>query len=210
MGKGQREKSTAKDAEGSAAGDPSIGGIAKAFNAAAAPNATLLNLVARQILVILPTVAGVAGLAKAGARELGVPCTVVTDPKEKRDAFAASDAALAASGTVAVELAVTGTPAVIGYRANPLSAAIARRMIKVKYASLINLLLDRPATPEFLQENCRPERLAEAIDRLLGDPAAREAQRAAYCEALARLAVEGLPSDRAAAVALSMLGPSSG
>jgi len=160
--------------------------------------------------VILPTVAGVVGLAEAGARDLGVPCTVVSDPKEKRDAFAASDAALAASGTVAVELAVTGTPAVIGYRANPLSAAIARRMIKVKYASLINLLLDRPATPEFLQENCRPERLAEAIDRLLDDPAAREAQRAAYREALARLAVEGLPSDRAAAVALSMLGRAAG
>jgi lipid-A-disaccharide synthase len=83
-------------------------------------------------------------------------------------------------------------------------------MIKVKYASLINLLLDRPATPEFLQENCRPERLAEAIDRLLDDPAAREAQRAAYREALARLAVEGLPSDRAAAVALSMLGRAAG
>jgi len=160
--------------------------------------------------VILPTVAGVASLAEAAARDLGVPCTVVIDPKEKRDAFAASDAALAASGTVAVELAVTGTPAVIGYRANPLSAAIARRMIKVKYASLINLLLDRPATPEFLQEDCRPERLAGAIDRLLDDPAAREAQRAAYREALAKLAVEGLPSERAAAVALSMLGRTPG
>ena len=53
MGKGQREKSTARDAEGSTPADPSIGGIAKAFNAAAAPNATLLNLVVRQILVIL-------------------------------------------------------------------------------------------------------------------------------------------------------------
>jgi len=53
MGRGQREKSTARGAESSTAADPSIGGIAKAFNAAAAPNATLLNLVARQILVIL-------------------------------------------------------------------------------------------------------------------------------------------------------------
>jgi lipid-A-disaccharide synthase len=160
--------------------------------------------------IVLPTVAGVAHLAEAGARDMAVPVTIVADPKEKRDAFAASDAALAASGTVAVELAVIGTPAVIAYRANPLSAAIARRMIKVKYASLVNLLLDRPATPEFLQENCRPENLTGAIDRLLRDPAAREAQRAAYREALARLAVEGLPSDRAAAVALSMMGQASG
>jgi lipid-A-disaccharide synthase len=123
----------------------------------------------------------------------------------KRDTFAASDAALAASGTVAVELAVVGTPAVIAYRANPISVAIARRMIKVKYASLVNLLLDRAATPEFLQENCRPEKLAEALDRLLSDPAARAAQQAAYREAMAKLAVGGLPSDRAAAVALSMI-----
>lgn len=168
---------------------------------------TVRRLAARHpgLRIILPTVAGVASLAEAGARDVAVPVTMVTDPKEKRDAFAASDAALAASGTVAVELAVVGTPAVIAYRANPLSAAIARRMIKVKYASLVNLLLDRPATPEFLQENCRPEALAEAIDRLLGDPAAREAQRDAYREALAKLAVDGLPSDQAAAIALSMM-----
>jgi lipid-A-disaccharide synthase len=155
--------------------------------------------------VILPTVAPVAQAAEAAAIALGVPAAVVVDPAAKRDAFAASDAALAASGTVAVELAVTGTPAVIAYRARPLTAAIVRRLIKVKYASLVNLLLDRAATPELIQENCRPEKLAEALDRLLTDPAARAAQRAAYGEALAMLAVDGLPSDRAAAVALNMI-----
>jgi lipid-A-disaccharide synthase len=69
----------------------------------------------------------------------------------------------------------------------------------------VNLLLDRAATPEFLQENCRPEKLAEALDRLLAAPAARAAQQGAYREAMAKLAVDGLPSDRAAAVALSMI-----
>jgi lipid-A-disaccharide synthase len=167
---------------------------------------TVRRLAARHagLRVVLPTVAGVARLAEAGAESFGVPVTIVSEPGMKRDTFAASDAALAASGTVAVELAVVGTPAVIAYRANPISVAIARRMIKVKYASLVNLLLDRAATPEFLQENCRPEKLAEALDRLLGDPAARAAQQAAYREAMAKLAVDGLPSDRAAAVALSM------
>jgi lipid-A-disaccharide synthase len=155
--------------------------------------------------VVLPTVAGVAHFAETGAGTFGVPVTIVTDPALKRDAFAASGIALAASGTVAVELAVVGTPAVIAYRANPLSAAIARRMIKVKYASLINLLLDRPATPEFLQEDCVPDRLVEALDRLLGDPAVRAAQQSAYAEAMAKLTVEGLPSERAASVALSMM-----
>jgi len=154
--------------------------------------------------VVLPTLASVAAQAVAGAKSIGVPVTVVLDPAEKRDAFAASDVALAASGTVAVELAVAGTPAVIAYRANPLSAAVARRMIKVKYASLVNLMLDRPATPEFLQENCRPEKLSAALDRLLTDSGARAAQRAAYSEALALLSVDGMPSDRAARVVLSM------
>jgi lipid-A-disaccharide synthase len=155
--------------------------------------------------VILPTVAPVARQAEEGAKACGVPVTTIVDPAEKRDAFAASDAALAASGTVAVELAVVGTPAVIAYRANPISAAIVRRLVKIKYASLINLLLDRAATPELLQENCRPAAMAEAIDRLLSDPAARAAQTAAYGDAMAELAVEGRPSDRAAAVALVML-----
>ncbi len=156
--------------------------------------------------VVLPTVAGVAELAVSAAGGFGVPVTVIADPAAKRDAYAASDAALAASGTVAVELAVVGTPAVIAYRAHPVSAAIARRMIKVRFASLINLLLDRAAAPEYLQENCRPDRLADAVDRLLRDADARAAQREAYAEALAKLAVEGTPSERAAEVALSMIG----
>jgi lipid-A-disaccharide synthase len=156
--------------------------------------------------IVLPTVGPVAAMAEEGARGCGVPMTLITDASEKRDAFAASNAALAASGTVAVELAVVGTPAVIAYRGNPISIAIVRRMLKIRYASLINLLLDREATPELLQENCRPAAMADAIDRLLSDPAARAAQAAAYVEAMAKLAVEGRPSDRAAAVALSMIG----
>ena len=156
--------------------------------------------------VILPTVAPVAEMAERGARACGVPVTVIRDPADKRDAFAASDVALAASGTVAVELAVVGTPAIIAYRANPITAIILRRMVKVKYASLINLLLDRPATPELLQQDCTPAAMAEAVDRLLGDPTARAGQAAAYGEAMAKLAVEGRPSERAAEVALSMIG----
>ena len=155
--------------------------------------------------VVLPTVAPVAAWVRAEAAGLGLPATVIDDAAAKRDAFAASDAALAASGTVAVELAVVGTPAVIAYRNNPISAAIARRMIRVKYASLVNLMIDRAATPELLQENCRPAAMVEALERLLSDPSARAAQRAGYAEALAKLAVDGRPSDRAAGVALRMI-----
>jgi lipid-A-disaccharide synthase len=159
----------------------------------------------RDLRIILPTVGPVAAQAEKAASELELPVTVVLDPRAKGDAFAAGDLALAASGTVAVELAVAGTPAVIAYRGNPLSAEIVRRLVKVKYASLINLMLDRMATPELLQENCRPDKIFEALERLLADPVAREAQRTAYAEAMAKLAIEGRPSERAAAVALSMI-----
>ena len=170
--------------------------------------ASAIRLIAQRqagLHVILPTVAPVAGMAEEGARACGVPVMVVSEPAEKRDAFAASDVALAASGTVAVELAVVGIPAVIAYRGHPITAAIVIRMVKIRYASLINLLLDRRATPELLQQFCTPTAMAEAVDRLLSDPDARAAQLAAYREAMAKLAVEGLPSERAAAVALSMI-----
>jgi len=155
--------------------------------------------------VVLPTVEPVAHIAEAGARACGVPVTLISAPAEKRDAFAACDVALAASGTVAVELAAVGTPTVIAYRANPLTAAIVRALVKIRFASLVNLTLDREATPELLQEKCRPALMVEALERLLSDPSARAAQKAAYAEALSKLAVEGLPSERAAAVALSMI-----
>jgi lipid-A-disaccharide synthase len=156
--------------------------------------------------IVLPTMANLAAQVKTRLHMFGAPVTIITDPARKRDAFAASNAALAASGTVAVELAVTGTPAVIAYKGNPLSAAIVRRLVKVKYASLINLLLDRAAIPELLQEDCRPETLSAAVESLLTDPSAGVAQRSAYAEALAKLAVDAPPSERAAAVALSMIG----
>ena len=156
--------------------------------------------------VVLPTVASVAQIAEAGAKACGVPVTVVSEPAEKRDAFAACDVALAASGTVAVELAAVGTPAIIAYRANPITAAIVRRLIKIRFASLVNLVLNREATPELLQEKCRPALMTEALERLLSDPSARSAQKTAYAEALGKLAVHGLPSEQAAAVALSMIG----
>ncbi|MGL1423638.1 lipid-A-disaccharide synthase, partial [Vibrio parahaemolyticus] len=84
----------------------------------------------------------------------------------KFDAFAAADIALAASGTVALELALARTPHVVAYRVNPLTAAIARRLLTVRYVNLMNLVLDRPVVPELLQEHCNPPELAAALDRL--------------------------------------------
>ena len=129
---------------------------------------------------------------------------VVRDRGERFAAFAAADAALAASGTVALELAMARIPAVIAYRMNPLTAWLARRLVKVRYANLINIILDRCVVPELLQENCRGERLAYELARLLDDPEESSAQTVAAGEALSLLGYGGKsPGRRAACEVLS-------
>jgi len=125
---------------------------------------------------------------------------------EKADAFAASDAALAASGTVALELAMAGLPNVIAYRLNALTAFVAKRLLKTRFVNLINIILDREAVPELLQENCTPDNLARETARLLDNEDARRAQQDAAFEALKQLGFGGPPpGERAADVVLSYI-----
>lgn len=111
----------------------------------------------------------------------------------KRAVFAEADAALAVSGTVSLELAAAGTPMVVAYRANPLSVALARRLLRVKYASLVNILEDAPVIPEYLAEAAQPAALTAEMRRLLDDPAAAAAQTARFDEALTALGRGGPP-----------------
>jgi lipid-A-disaccharide synthase len=124
---------------------------------------------------VVPTVEAVAEAVTAAVRSWPVGALIVRGEAEKQRAFAASHAALAASGTVSVELAAAGVPAVIGYRVNPLTAAIGRRMATVTHVGLPSLVLGRPVQPELLQKDCTPDKLADAVDRLLSDPAGRAA-----------------------------------
>ena len=158
------------------------------------------------LTAVVPTVETVAAGVAGAASGWPVPAVVVRGEEEKFDAFAASAVALAASGTVALELAMAGLPAVIAYRVNPLTAWLARRMIRVKFVNLVNLILDRAAVPELLQEDCRPERLAAALGGLFDDGAARAAQIAAANHAMAQLGQGGpSPSERAARAVLDAI-----
>jgi lipid-A-disaccharide synthase len=100
-----------------------------------------------------------------GVRELlqGLPATVTTAPEEKWDAFAACDAAIAVSGTVGLELAFAGVPHVITYRAHAATWQMMKALINSKYAHLANILLGEEAIPEFLQDNAKPEKIAETV-----------------------------------------------
>lgn len=156
--------------------------------------------------VVVPTVETVAADVAAAVAGWPVPALALRGRVEKYDAFAAADAALAASGTVALELALAALPNVVAYRLSPATAMIARRLLKVKWVNLVNILLDRAAVPELLQDDCRPDRLAAAVASLLEDPAARAAQRAGLAEAMRRLGLGGdSPSRRAADLVLATI-----
>jgi lipid-A-disaccharide synthase len=156
--------------------------------------------------VVIPAPPALASEIEAASRAWPVRALVTTETETKFDAMAACDTAIAASGTVALELALAGVPMVIGYRLNPVTLALVKRMIRVKYANLINLLLDRPAVPELLQGDCRGETLADAAARLLDSESARTDQRVAAREALAMLSAGDVaPSDRAAGIVLDLI-----
>lgn len=148
----------------------------------------------------------VAGMVRNAVRRWPVPVIVVEGEAEKAAAFAAADVALAASGTVSLELARAGTPMVIAYKMAPLTHWLLRRMVRVTHACLINIILGRDAVPECLQGDCRADRLAAEVDALLGSERAREAQRDAGLDALKKLGLGGdRPSRKAAETILNVI-----
>jgi lipid-A-disaccharide synthase len=152
-----------------------------------------------KLRIVVPTTAIVADQVVLATETWPMPTIVLRGDAEKYDAFAASNAALAASGTVALELAMAKLPAVVGYRINPLTHAYVSRVVKVDYANLINVILGREAVPEFLQYECTPEKLAAAVAHLLDDRSVAETQIAAGQEALRVLGYGGVsPALRAA------------
>jgi lipid-A-disaccharide synthase len=158
------------------------------------------------VLPAVPVAAPVAEAVRGATRSWTPRPVLITEAQDKFDAFAASVAALTKSGTSTLELAMAGVPMVVAYRVNPLSAAIARRLVTVKYASLINLLAGREVVPELIQQACTPDRLVAEMRTLLDDPAAAAAQRTACRAALAMLRpASGLPSEAAAAAVLGLL-----
>jgi len=158
------------------------------------------------LTLVLPTVQPVAAAVREAAAGWGVPHHVVEGEAERFDAVAAADAALVASGTATLEVALAGVPMIVTYRTHPLTFWVGRRLVSVRHLSLVNILLGRAAVPELVQDDCRGDALAPALAGLLENPAAREAQRAAMREAvdLVRPGAEA-PSDRAASVVLDVM-----
>lgn len=153
------------------------------------------------LFVVIPTVDTVASRLKAEFGGWFVPHVIIQGEKERYDAFATAQAAIAASGTVSLELAMAGVPHLIAYKVSKVSGYIARKLLKIKFVNLINLLTDRAVIPELLQEDCTVEKILETIIKLIQN---REQNTQ---EGLLRLGVgQGqTPSERIASIIIEMV-----
>ena len=126
--------------------------------------------------------------------------------QEKRAAFRIAHAALAKSGTVTLELALAGVPMVAAYRTGAVEAWIMLRVIKVKSVILANLVVGENVVPEFLQQDCTPEKLSRALREMLADSASRRRQIDAFARIDAIMSTgDQPPSVRAADIVLATL-----
>ncbi|SFI27694.1 lipid-A-disaccharide synthase [Jannaschia pohangensis] len=131
---------------------------------------------------------------------------IVTDAAAKRAAFGAATAALAASGTVSLELAASSTPMVIAYDMSWLSWQVISRMMKIDTVTLVNLIAGEMAVPEYLGPACRAGPVGAAFARLMTVPSERERQSAALSLTMDRLGRGGeAPGLRAARSVLAQL-----
>ena len=151
------------------------------------------------LAVVVPTVATVSDKVRKAVARWPLPVTVTEGIEDKRGAFAASDLALAASGTVTYELAVAGVPMVIAYRVALMSDVVLKLMIKIAYASVVNIVLDREVAPEFIQEKCKAKDIAGALTTMFRDPEARRAQAHDLAEVARALGLGQAPSSQRAA-----------
>ncbi|MDO5657870.1 MAG: lipid-A-disaccharide synthase [Paracoccus sp. (in: a-proteobacteria)] len=156
--------------------------------------AQTLGLLSRDLpdlRVVLPTLPHLE--ESLTALDWPIPARIITDPQDKRAAFAAADLSLAASGTVSLELAANDVPMVIGYDMAPVSRFIIRRLLRVRTVTLVNLVSETQAVPEFLGRACQPENMAPALHELATIPAFADAQRRAMALTMTRLGAGGEP-----------------
>ncbi|MFH1803423.1 MAG: lipid-A-disaccharide synthase [Pseudomonadota bacterium] len=151
--------------------------------------------------IVIPTVSKVAGMVKTEAEIWPCKPIIVLGDQDRRDAFAASHAALAASGTVSLELAIAGVPHVIAYRVHALTAWLVRRLVRIDTATIVNLVLGQKLVPEFLQEACEVDQILPVLEKMIFDETTRTAHKQGF-ETASRLLGFGdiPPSDKAANV----------
>lgn len=167
----------------------------------------LLKTSMPDVVPVVPVSPVVANVVERATQDWPIKPVIVTDIHDKHDAFAAAGAALTKSGTSTLELALAGVPMAVTYRVNPITAFFARRLIKVPFVAMVNLLAGRAVVPELLQEQCRADVLAREVQILFENTDVAQAQKQAFATVLHGL--EGpqgqLPADAAAEAVLEVL-----
>ncbi len=156
--------------------------------------------------LILPSMPHLLDAVREGVKSWPVQPRVVIGEQEKRAAFRIARAALAKSGTVTLELAIAGVPMVTAYKAGAVEAWIVRRAIRSSSVILANLVIGENVVPEFLQQDCAPEKLVPALRDVLTDSPLRQRQVEAFAKIDAIMSTGNQsPSVRAADIVLATL-----
>ena len=168
---------------------------------------TLVRIAARvpDVEIALPAVRKHLSRIEREIADWPVKPRIVHGEAYKYEAFRRARAALAASGTVTLELGLAQTPTVVAYKVSKIEEAIARRLVVAPSIVLPNLILGRNVYPEFIQDDCEPTKLADATLALIEDSPARRAQLEGLAALAARMRLlDGrVPSDLAAEIALT-------
>ena len=156
--------------------------------------------------LILPTMPHLQAAVRKGVQNWKIAPKIVIGEQEKRAAFRIARAALAKSGTVTLELALAGVPMVTAYKVGAVEAWILRRAIRVNSVILANLVVGENVVPEFLQEECTAEKLAQSLRELLEDSPLRRRQVEAFAKIDAIMSTgDQPPSVRAADIVLATM-----
>jgi lipid-A-disaccharide synthase len=163
--------------------------------------------------IVLPTLPQLRERITAGTANWPLRPRILVDPQEKQAAMRVARAALAKSGTVTLELALAGVPMVAAYKVSLIEEIVARLAIQLPSVILPNLILEENVVPEFLQRDCTPQNLGDALVPLMSASPQRRRQIEAFARLDAVMRIErkagadgaaATPSERAAEVVLAI------
>ncbi|TPK90470.1 lipid-A-disaccharide synthase [Mesorhizobium sp. B2-4-17] len=163
---------------------------------------SMLRARGHRLRLMLPTVPHVADTVRSAVTRWDEKPEIILEPERKWQAFGKADAALIASGTVSLELALSGVPMVSCYRLDPVARVVAPYLVTVWSALLPNLISDRALIPEFYNEYVKPNNLARQLEGLLTDTGIRAWQKDGFAEIARRMATDRPSGEIAAQVVM--------
>ncbi len=165
-----------------------------------------LNAAEKDLYFVIPTVKTVSSMVKEGLKDTKLNILVVDTQEDRYGAFRASEAAIAASGTVALELAICDIPHIIAYKVAPLTGFLAKKFLHIQFVNLSNILLGREIIPELLQERCVRSNIKKYILDLLNKTELYDRQKEGFIKVQKILGKgEQTPSQNACDIVLKII-----